>query len=95
MVGGCLGFNPSFNGIPETGRLRYVPKPGPDGLMVTGSWMGHHLPYPIGEPRLASQLWRQWQMPGLERLHVVASDGWRSWRRGETPDGWRSTPAWR
>jgi hypothetical protein len=40
---------------------------------------------PTGEPRLASQLWQQWRMPGLERLHVVAPDGWRAWRRDEGP----------
>ena len=65
VVGGCLGFNPAFHGIPDTERLRYLPKAGPDGLMVTGSWMGHHLPYPIGEPRLPQQI-------GLGDLFVVA-----------------------
>jgi hypothetical protein len=38
---------------------------------------------PAGEPPLASRLWRHWRMPGLERLHVVAPDGWRAWRQGE------------
>ena len=37
------------------------------------------------EPRLAQRLWRQWRMPGLERLHVVAPDGWRAWRQGDAP----------
>jgi hypothetical protein len=40
---------------------------------------------PTGEPRLALRLWRQWRMPGLERLYVMAPDGWRTWRQGETP----------
>jgi hypothetical protein len=40
---------------------------------------------PAGEPHLASRLWRHWWMPGLERLHVVAPDGWRAWRQGEAP----------
>jgi hypothetical protein len=40
---------------------------------------------PTGEPRLALRLWRQWRMPGLERLHVVAPGGWRAWRQGEAP----------
>ena len=52
VVGGCLGFNPACKGFPETGRLRYVPHAGPDGLMVVGMWMGHHYPYPLREPRL-------------------------------------------
>ena len=64
VVGGCLGFNPACHGFPETGRLRYVPKAGPDGLMVSGTWMGYHYPYPIGEPRLPQQM-------GLQDLFVM------------------------
>ena len=51
VPGGCLGFNPACEGFPETGRPSYAPKPGPDGLMVTGAWMNRHLPYPLPEPR--------------------------------------------
>ena len=51
MVGGCLGFNPACHGVPETGKLRYVPNPDPDGLMITGMWMGFHFPYPIDQPK--------------------------------------------
>jgi hypothetical protein len=40
---------------------------------------------PTGEPHLASRLWRHWRMPGLERLHVVAPDCWRAWRREDAP----------
>ena len=65
VVGGCLGFNPACNGFPETGRPRYVPKPGPDGLMVSGMWMSYHYPYPIGEPRLPRQI-------GLQDLFVLS-----------------------
>jgi molybdopterin-containing oxidoreductase family molybdopterin binding subunit len=56
MVGGCLGFNPTSHGHPETGRPQYVPKAGLDGLMVTGSWMAHHFPYPIHDPRIPEQI---------------------------------------
>ena len=56
MVGGCLGFNPASHGYPETGRPRYIPKAGPDGLMVTGSWMAHHVPYPIRDPRMPEEI---------------------------------------
>jgi hypothetical protein len=35
------------------------------------------------EPRLAQRLWRQWRMPGLRRLHVLAEHGWRAWSRGD------------
>jgi len=64
VVGGCLGFNPVCHGHPETGKLRYIPTAGPDGLMVTGMWMGYHYPYPIGEPRLPQNL-------GLQDLFVL------------------------
>ena len=64
VAGGCLGFNPASDGYPGTGRLKYRPKPGKDGLMVTGMWMGYHYPYPMGEPRLPTNL-------GLQDLFVV------------------------
>jgi molybdopterin-containing oxidoreductase family molybdopterin binding subunit len=56
MAGGCLGFNPACHGYPETGRLRYAPHPDPDGLMMTGSWMGPHSPYPVSDPSEPRQL---------------------------------------
>ena len=64
MAGGCLGFNPACHGYPETGRPYFVPKAGPDGLMITGIWMAHHNPYPIGEPRMPEQV-------GLQDLFVL------------------------
>jgi molybdopterin-containing oxidoreductase family molybdopterin binding subunit len=64
VVGSCLGFNPACHGFPETGRLRYVPKPDADGLMVVGMWMGYHYPYPVGEPRLPQNL-------GLQDLFIL------------------------
>ena len=51
VVGGCLGFNPACHGHPDTGELRYIPNPDADGLMVSGTWMGHHYPYPVPEPK--------------------------------------------
>jgi molybdopterin-containing oxidoreductase family molybdopterin binding subunit len=64
VVGGCLGFNPACHGHPETGMVRYTPTAGPDGLMVVGSWMGYHYPYPPAEPRLPKNL-------GLQDLFVI------------------------
>ncbi|MBI2960372.1 MAG: molybdopterin-binding protein, partial [Betaproteobacteria bacterium] len=64
VVGGCLGFNPACQGYPGTGRPHYVPSAGPDGLMMTGMWMGFHPPYPIAEPRLPQQ-------HGLQDLFVM------------------------
>lgn len=65
VVGSCLGFNSACNGFPETGRLRYVPKPDQDGLMITGIWMGYHYPYPASEPRIPKNL-------GLQDLFVMS-----------------------
>jgi len=86
VVGGCLGFNPTCTGFPETGRPLYVPTPGPDGLMVTGTWMGHHTPYPIGEPKLPKRV-------GLQDLFVFgmispfhdSDDQEEMWERFDLP----------
>lgn len=48
-VGGALGFNPVCFGFPETGRPYYVPEPTPDGLMITGSWLHPHKPFPANQ----------------------------------------------
>ncbi len=86
MVGGCLGFNPASHGHPDTGRPRYMPTAGPDGLMVTGTWMGHHTPYPIGEPKMPKRI-------GLQDLFVFgmispfhdSDDQEEMWKRFELP----------
>ena len=56
VVGGTWGFNPVCHGHPETGKPYYVPKAGPDGLMVTGTWMSLHLPFPLSEPRVPENM---------------------------------------
>jgi anaerobic selenocysteine-containing dehydrogenase len=86
VVGSCLGFNPACHGNPETGKLRYIPTAGPDGLMVTGMWMGYHYPYPLSEPRLPTNL-------GLQDLFVLgmtspflnSTDSEEMWERFEVP----------
>ena len=65
MVGGCLGFNPASYGHPQTERPRYIPKAGPDGLMITGIWLSHDAPYPVKEPRKTERM-------GLQDLFVMA-----------------------
>jgi molybdopterin-containing oxidoreductase family molybdopterin binding subunit len=52
MAGGCLGFNPACHGYPETGRPRYVPYPDPDGMMIVGTWLVPHKPFPFDEPMM-------------------------------------------
>jgi len=65
MAGGCLGFNPACHGHPETGRPAYIPKAGPDGMMVAGMWLEHDFPYPIKSPRKPERM-------GLQDLFVMA-----------------------
>ena len=82
VVGGCLGFNPACTGFPETGRPRYVPKPGPDGLMVVGIWMGHHYPYPIDEPSLPRRVGLQDVFPlGMVSPFIDSEDQEEMWSR--------------
>jgi len=47
--GGALGFNPVSYGHPDTGRPYYAPEPTPDGLMITGTWMHPHKPFPAND----------------------------------------------
>jgi len=86
VAGGCLGFNPACNGFPETGRLKYRPKPGPDGLMVTGMWMGYHYPYPMSEPRLPTNLGLQdLLVMGMTSPFLASTDQEEVWRRFDLP----------
>ncbi|MBI2961801.1 MAG: molybdopterin-dependent oxidoreductase, partial [Betaproteobacteria bacterium] len=86
VVGGCLGFNPTCEGHPETGRPYHVPHPDPDGLMQVGMWVGYHLPYPPSKPRLP-------QRAGLQDLFVLGltspfhscDDREDFWRKLELP----------
>jgi molybdopterin-containing oxidoreductase family molybdopterin binding subunit len=86
VVGSCLGFNPACHGHPDTGKMRYIPSAGPDGLMVTGMWMGYHYPYPPSEPRLPTNL-------GLQDLFVLgmtspfldSTDREDMWQRFDVP----------
>lgn len=86
VVGSCLGFNPACHGYPETGRLAYVPKPGPDGLMVTGMWMGYHYPYPLPEPKLPVQLGLQELFPlSMNSPFQASSDQEALWQKFDLP----------
>ncbi len=86
MVGGCLGFNPACHGYPATGQPAYIPKAGPDGMMIAGSWLEHDFPYPIKAPRWPERM-------GLQDLFVMAqsspfsysSDGEALWDKLQLP----------
>ena len=84
VVGSCLGFNPACSGFPETGRPRYVPSAGPDGLMTVGMWMGYHYPYPIAEPRMPRNLGLQDLFAlGMTSPFLDSDDREQLWQRFE------------
>ncbi len=86
VVGGALGFNPVCYGHPETGKPWYEPKPGPDGLMITGTWVAPHLPYPIPEPRHPEQMSLGGLFPlGMFGTTMAGSDQEDLWRRFDLP----------
>jgi molybdopterin-containing oxidoreductase family molybdopterin binding subunit len=86
VVGGCLGYNAACNGFPETGRLRYRPSAGPDGLMQVGIWMDYHFPYPIQPSKAPQKI-------GLQDLFTMAmsspflgsDDQEEIWRKFDLP----------
>ncbi len=82
MAGGCLGFNPACHGYPETGRLRYAPHPDADGLMLTGSWVVPHHPYPLGEPKMPQRLGLQELFPhSMSSPFESSSDQTEMWEK--------------
>jgi len=86
VVGSCHGFNSSFDGIPETGRMGYKPKAGPDGLMEVGTWMAYDPPYPRPEPKKPEEM-------GLQDLFVMgmtspffnSEEGEELWEKFDMP----------
>lgn len=86
VVGSCLGFNPTCYGHPDTGRPYYVPKADPDGLMVTGMWMGYHYPYPVGKPRMPKQLGLQDIFTiGMTSPFLSSTDQEMLWKKFDVP----------
>ncbi len=86
VVGGALGFNPVCHGHPETGKPSYVPKPGPDGLMVTGTWMVPHLPYPFAEPAVPESMGLNELFPmGMMSPFMASRDQEEMWQRFKLP----------
>ncbi len=86
MVGGCLGFNPACHGYPETGRLRYVPNPDPDGIMITGTWMSPHFPFPIDEPNEVTRTGLQNLFPmGMGSMFYNSADQEELWSKFDLP----------
>ncbi len=86
MAGGCLGFNPACHGYPETGRLHYLPHPDPDGMMITGSWLVPHRPFPIEKPKKPQRLGLQDLFPmALSSVFQGSADQDKMWDSLEIP----------
>ena len=86
MAGGCLGFNPACDGYPETGRLRYAPEPDPDGMLIAGSWLVPHKPWPLHDPQLPQKLHLQDLFPhALSSPFQGSSDQADLWQKLELP----------
>lgn len=86
VVGGALGFNPVCYGHPETGRPWYEPKPGPDGLMITGTWVAPHLPYPLTDPKHPETMGLSDLFPlGMFGPFMASSDQEEVWSRFGLP----------
>ena len=86
VAGGCLGFNPACHGHPETGRLEYAPHPDPDGLMIVGSWMGPHAPYPVRDPAKPRRVGLQELFPmSMGSVFQASSDQEEMWSKFDLP----------
>ncbi|MDO8691505.1 MAG: molybdopterin-dependent oxidoreductase [Dehalococcoidia bacterium] len=86
VPGGALGFNPVCYGHPDTGRPYYVPTPCPDGLMITGSWLMPHLPYPPAEPAAPGSLGLTELFPmGMMSALQMSSDREELWKTFKMP----------
>ncbi len=82
MAGGCLGFNPACHGYPGTGRLRYTPHPDPDGMMITGSWLSPHLPYPFSAPQAPERIGMQELFPmSMASVFQTSTDNEEVWSK--------------
>lgn len=49
VPGAMLGLNSRSLGWPQSGQPFYTPKAGPDGLLVTGTWLQRTRPYPLAQ----------------------------------------------
>ncbi len=86
VVGSCMGFNSACDGLPETGRLRYAPKAGPDGLLEVGVWQAYEPPYPRPEPRMPEELGLQdLLVTGMTSPFINSLDGKKMWDNFELP----------
>ncbi|HLB12689.1 MAG TPA: molybdopterin-dependent oxidoreductase, partial [Dehalococcoidia bacterium] len=86
VPGGALGFNPVCHGHPDTGKPSYVPTACPDGLMITGSWVLPHLPYPPAEPAAPHSLGLNELFPmGMMSPLMVSSDREKLWETFQLP----------
>ncbi|MBI4320121.1 MAG: molybdopterin-dependent oxidoreductase [Chloroflexi bacterium] len=86
VPGGTLGFNPVSHGHPDTGRPRYVPTKDADGLMLTGTWLVPHKPYPPREPKRPQSIGLQELLALTQSPPLIASaDQEELWQKVDLP----------
>ena len=51
VPGGTVGLACRSLGYPETGKLRFGPGEGPDGMLTAPLWITPHTPWPVREPK--------------------------------------------
>ena len=86
VVGSCLGFNPTCEGHPDTGRPYHVPSADADGIMKVGMWVGYHLPYPPDKPRMPDKMGLQDLFPmGMCSPFLESDDQEEFWQKFELP----------
>ncbi len=86
VPGGALGFNPVCFGFPETGSLRYVPKPDKDGMMITGDWNTEHLPYPPNTASKPTDLFLKGVFPlSMSNALIASPHGEKLWQQFKLP----------
>jgi molybdopterin-containing oxidoreductase family molybdopterin binding subunit len=51
VPGGTVGLPARSLGYPETGKWRFSPGKGPDGMLTVPFWLSAHMPWPVREPK--------------------------------------------
>jgi len=86
VVGSCLGFNPTCEGHPDSGRPYHVPSADADGIMKVGMWVGYHLPYPPEKPRMPERMGLQDLFPmGMCSPFLESDDREEFWQKFNLP----------
>jgi molybdopterin-containing oxidoreductase family molybdopterin binding subunit len=86
VPGAAMGFSPVCFGYPDTQKPYYVPRPGPDGLMIVGNWVNPHIPYPPSEAKPPQSMSLRELFPlAMFSPTMVSSDQEEIWQKFGLP----------